>query len=88
MQIQDQDPSQFEQQNAAIAMASMQNGMMPPLDYSQQMVPVGMSDAQVADQTMHMSPMDLFDSIFWEYPTTGLDQMGGFDYSQQLYPQF
>lgn len=35
------------------------------LDYSQQMVPVGMSDAQAADQTMHMSPMDLFDSIFW-----------------------
>jgi hypothetical protein len=25
-----QDQSQFEQQNAAIAMASMQNGMMPP----------------------------------------------------------
>lgn len=29
-QNQDQDPSQFEQQDAAIAMASMQNGMMPP----------------------------------------------------------
>lgn len=35
------------------------------IDYSQQMVPVGMSDAQAADQSMHMSPMDLFDSIFW-----------------------
>lgn len=28
--IQSSDPSEFEQQNAAIAMASMQNGMMPP----------------------------------------------------------
>lgn len=28
--LQNQDQTQFEQQNAAIAMASMQNGMMPP----------------------------------------------------------
>ena len=31
LQNQDHDQTQFEQQNAAIAMASMQNGMMPPL---------------------------------------------------------
>ncbi|CZT48803.1 probable ZFR1 regulator of fumonisin biosynthesis [Rhynchosporium secalis] len=87
-QVVEQDLLPFEQQDAAIAMASMQNGVLPPLDYSQQMGQVNMSDAQSLDQTMHMSPMDLFDSIFWEYPTTGLDQMGGFDYTQQLYPQF
>jgi len=59
---------------------------------------------QSVEQTMNMSPMDLFDSIFWgeydlvmnehdinreteHYPVTGLEQIG-FDYSQQLYPQF
>ncbi|KAI9048008.1 hypothetical protein LZ554_007806 [Drepanopeziza brunnea f. sp. 'monogermtubi'] len=81
------DPALFEQQNAAIAMASMQNGMMLPMDYNQQMI-MGVSDAQAADQTMNLSPMDLFDSIFWEYPATGFDQMGELDFSQQLYPQF
>lgn len=81
----EQDPTAFEQQNAAMAMASMQNGIMPPIDYTQQMMqPVDMTDPQV-DQTMNMSPMDLFDSIFWDpYPTNGLDQLGGFDYAQQL----
>ncbi|PBP17520.1 fungal specific transcription factor domain-containing protein [Diplocarpon rosae] len=54
----------FDQQNAAIAMASMQNGMVPPIDYNQAF-PVGISDAPAADQTVRMSPMDLFDSIFW-----------------------
>ncbi|CAL3972209.1 unnamed protein product [Diplocarpon coronariae] len=80
----------FDQQNAAIAMASMQNGqngIIPPIDYNQAF-PIGVSDAQTTDHTVHMSPMDLFDSIFWEYPGTGYDPMGGFDYSQQLYPQF
>jgi hypothetical protein len=68
-----QDQSQYEQQqNAAIVMASMQNGMVPPLDYTQQMMPLGVSDNQIADQTLNMSPMDLFDSIFWgkSFPPT------------------
>ncbi|KAK2625973.1 hypothetical protein QTJ16_004235 [Diplocarpon rosae] len=80
----------FDQQNAAIAMASMQNGqngMVPPIDYNQAFS-VAISDAPAAEQTVHMSPMDLFDSIFWEYPSARYDPMGGFDYSQQLYPQF
>lgn len=34
------------------------------LDYSQQM-PISLSDPQAVEQTMNMSPMDLFDSIFW-----------------------
>ena len=59
---------------------------------------------QSVDQTMNMSPMDLFDSIFWgmsdidgngflandyvePYPAAGFDQIG-FDYTQQIYPQF
>jgi len=102
--LQDQDQSQFEQQhNAAIAMASMQNGMIPPLDYAAQMQ-MGVPDMQSVEQTMNMSPMDLFDSIFWGmfYPVNfgvsanlvvdpsppyGMDQVG-FDYTQQLYPQF
>jgi hypothetical protein len=70
---QNQDQSQYEQQqNAAIVMASMQNGMVPPLDYTQQMMPFGVSDNQTADQTLNMSPMDLFDSIFWgkSFPPT------------------
>ncbi|KAF4635812.1 hypothetical protein G7Y89_g2291 [Cudoniella acicularis] len=87
-----QDQTQFEQQhNAAIAMASMQNGLLPPLDYSQQMMaqpqPLGMASPQLIDQTLNMSPMDLFDSIFWDpYPYGGMDQIG-FDYSQPMYPQ-
>ncbi|KAG0647645.1 Repressor of drug resistance 1 [Hyphodiscus hymeniophilus] len=86
--LQSQDPTQFEQQNAAMAMASMQNGMMPPLDYDQQQMPLAASDMNSAEQTLNMSPMDLFDSIFWDpYPTNGLDPIG-FDYSQQFYPQF
>jgi len=84
--LQDQDQTQFEQQNAAIAMASMQNGIIPPMDYAPQMM--GVPDMQSVEQTMNMSPMDLFDSIFWEpYSVAGLDQIG-FDYTQQLYPQF
>jgi hypothetical protein len=63
---QNQDQTQYlQQQNAAIAMASMQNGMVPPLDYTQQIIPLGGPDNQTADSTMNMSPMDLFDSIFW-----------------------
>jgi hypothetical protein len=58
-----QDQGTFEQQNAAIAMASMQNGMIPPVDYSSQMQM--MPEVQGAEQTLNMSPMDLFDSIFW-----------------------
>ena len=34
------------------------------MDYPQQM-PIGLSDPQAVEQTMNMSPMDLFDSIFW-----------------------
>jgi len=83
------DPSQYEQQNAAIAMASMQNGLLPPLDYAPPTPGTG-GDMQLVEQTMNMSPMDLFDSIFWDpYPVNGLDPIG-FDYTQQaqLYPQF
>jgi hypothetical protein len=29
------------------------------------MMSMGVSDAPVTDQTLDMSPMDLFDSIFW-----------------------
>ncbi|KAH8595024.1 fungal-specific transcription factor domain-containing protein [Bisporella sp. PMI_857] len=83
---QDQDQAQFEQQDAALAMASLQNnGMIPPMNYGPQ---VELPDMQSVEQTMNMSPMDLFDSIFWEpYPAAGLDQIG-FDYTQQIYPQF
>ena len=36
------------------------------LDYSQQQIPVTTPDMMTsAEQTMNMSPMDLFDSIFW-----------------------
>ncbi|KAE9367696.1 hypothetical protein N431DRAFT_348541 [Stipitochalara longipes BDJ] len=84
--LQEHDQTQFDQQNAAIAMASMQNGMMP-LDYTSQSM-ISMNDVPVADQTLDMSPMDLFDSIFWDqYPMNNLDQLG-FDYSQQLYTGF
>ncbi|TVY93069.1 hypothetical protein LAWI1_G000993 [Lachnellula willkommii] len=88
-----QNENQFQlqqQQNAALAMASMQNGLLPPIDYNQQMMS-DMASPQNVDQTMEMSPMDLFDSIFWDpYPYNGVDvdQLGGFDYTQPLYPQF
>lgn len=83
------------------------------MDYAQQMMPMGSAEPLALEQTMNMSPMDLFDSIFWgerffppsflpsfkyllpldlttpdAYPMNGLDQLGGFDYSNQLYPQF
>jgi hypothetical protein len=35
------------------------------MDYTQQMMPMGVPSPQAVDQTMNMSPMDLFDSIFW-----------------------
>ncbi|RQM06359.1 hypothetical protein DH86_00001162 [Scytalidium sp. 3C] len=80
-------PSQFEQQDAAIAMASMQNGIIPPLDYNQQMQ-MGMGGEMLsAEQTLNMSPMDLFDSIFWEPYPTGMEQVG-FDYGQQQQPLY
>ncbi len=35
------------------------------MDYTQQMMqPVDIPNTQI-DQTLNMSPMDLFDSIFW-----------------------
>ncbi|TVY81649.1 hypothetical protein LSUE1_G002811 [Lachnellula suecica] len=65
--LQNEDQNQFQQQhNAAIAMASMQNGMIPPMDFAPPpIIPVSMASPQVVNQTMNMSPMDLFDSIFW-----------------------
>jgi len=64
---------------------------------------MSMNDVPVTDQTLDMSPMDLFDSIFWgkfcqfltqikltfldQYPMNNLDQLG-FDYSQQLFTGF
>ncbi|KAF7926207.1 uncharacterized protein EAE98_006502 [Botrytis deweyae] len=80
--------SEYEQQNAALAMASMQNGIVPPMDYAQQVPMNNMSgDMQSVEQTLNMSPMDLFDSIFWEpYPQNGLET--GFDYAgAPFYPQ-
>jgi hypothetical protein len=79
---QEEDQIKIDQQNAAIAMASMQNGMMPSydhfrslhaantdndcrIDYGQQMMSNGIQDSTLVDPTMEMSPMDLFDSIFW-----------------------
>jgi len=83
-----QGQSQYEEQNAAIAMASMQNGLVPPFDYSQ--VPATIGDhvnAQQPEQSLNMSPMDLYDSIFWDSPySMAMDQT--FDYVNQLYPQF
>lgn len=61
----DPDQQQYlQQQNAAIAMASLQNGMIPPIDYTPP-IQMGVPDMQSVEQTMNMSPMDLFDSIFW-----------------------
>jgi len=72
------------------------------LDYNSQSI-MSMTEVPVTDQTLDMSPMDLFDSIFWgkfchaftqldltnldQYPMNNLDQLG-FDYSQQLYTGF
>jgi hypothetical protein len=80
--LQTVDQTHFEQQqNAAMAMASMQNNGLPPyvilllvvrlltydrMDFTPQMMgPMGAPSPQVVDQTLNMSPMDLFDSIFW-----------------------
>lgn len=35
------------------------------MDYSQQMPMNNMGEMQSVEQTLNMSPMDLFDSIFW-----------------------
>ena len=64
---------------------------------------MGMPDMQSVEQTMNMSPMDLFDSIFWgEYNLDAIEQRTncgtehypvaglepiGLDFNQ-LYPQF
>ncbi|RDW59496.1 hypothetical protein BP6252_12583 [Coleophoma cylindrospora] len=96
----EQEQFDQQQQNAAIAMASMQNnGILPPMDYAQQ-IPMGPGDLQSVEQTLNMSPMDLFDSIFWVYNhgpsanrvqnvdpyATTVDPNSGFDFTQQLYP--
>ncbi|TAQ90966.1 hypothetical protein B7494_g736 [Chlorociboria aeruginascens] len=84
-QFPNQDQNEFEQQNAALAMASMQNGMIPPMEFTAQMpLGVGVDNLQTVEQTMNMSPMDLFDSIFW-----GMDQLN-FDFTQpqQIYPPY
>ncbi|KAK0631080.1 fungal-specific transcription factor domain-containing protein [Bombardia bombarda] len=73
-------------QNAALAMAEMQQqhgGTMP--DYASGMnfmpgmqQPGGMADMSGFDPTTYMAPMDLYDSIFWESPdpfNTGVDSM-------------
>ncbi|KAM3073603.1 hypothetical protein ACMFMG_004512 [Clarireedia jacksonii] len=85
--LQKQDQTDYEHQNAALAMASMQNGIVPPIDYAPQMT-MGMGDIQSVEQTLNMSPMDLFDSIFWEpYPQNGIES--GYDFTGgAFYPQF
>ncbi|PQE21690.1 fungal specific transcription factor domain-containing protein [Rutstroemia sp. NJR-2017a WRK4] len=82
-----QDQTDYEHQNAALAMASMQNGMVPPMEYAPQLT-MGMGDIQSVEQTLNMSPMDLFDSIFWEpYPQTGIES--GYDFTGgAFYPPF
>ncbi|KAK4163857.1 protein RDR1 [Cladorrhinum sp. PSN259] len=83
-------PNLDPHQNAALAMAEMQQngGSMP--DYSMpymQMAPQQQQQQQVPDlsnfdQSTYMSPLDLYDSIFWESPdpfNTGMDTMN-FDF--------
>jgi hypothetical protein len=40
--------------------------MFNSMDFTPQMMaPIGAPSPQMIDQTLNMSPMDLFDSIFW-----------------------
>lgn len=68
------------------------------------MTPMGAPSPQLGDQTLNMSPMDLFDSIFWgklllhrvflsanwilDPYPYGGMDQLGFDYNQPMYPQF
>ncbi|KAB5517510.1 fungal-specific transcription factor domain-containing protein [Coniochaeta sp. 2T2.1] len=86
-------------QSAALAMAEMQqqqqNGMTANdysgLPYGQSMQPGQqgvMQDFSNVDPSTYMSPMDLYDSIFWESPdpfNTGVDSMN-FDFLAQPPP--
>ncbi|KAK3331648.1 fungal-specific transcription factor domain-containing protein [Cercophora scortea] len=76
-------------QNAALAMAEMQqqNGSgMPDFASGMHFLPPlqqqGVADLSGFDPATYMSPMDLYDSIFWESPdpfNTGVDSMS-FDF--------
>ncbi|OIW32898.1 hypothetical protein CONLIGDRAFT_155378 [Coniochaeta ligniaria NRRL 30616] len=85
-------------QSAALAMAEMQqqqqNGLATTdfpgtLPYGQPMQQGGViQDFSNVDPSTYMSPMDLYDSIFWESPdpfNTGLDSMN-FDFMAQPPP--
>ncbi|KAK3987543.1 protein RDR1 [Cladorrhinum sp. PSN332] len=71
-------------QNAALAMAEMQQNGGPVPDYNgcQQQHQHQVPDMANFDQSAYMSPLDLYDSIFWESPdpfNTGMDTMN-FDF--------
>ncbi|WQF76776.1 Putative zn(2)Cys(6) fungal-type DNA-binding domain, flavin prenyltransferase UbiX [Colletotrichum destructivum] len=95
-------------QDAALAMAEMQNGttlaaeytpkygLVPPSPDSQSLImrpsmgypPVSMDNIANLDPSTYMSPMDLYESIWWESPdpwNTGVDTMN-FDFVAQPPP--
>ncbi|KAJ0166500.1 hypothetical protein CTA2_7096 [Colletotrichum tanaceti] len=95
-------------QDAALAMAEMQNGttlaaeytpkygLVPPSSDSQSLImspsmgypPVSMDNIANLDPSTYMSPMDLYESIWWESPdpwNTGVDTMN-FDFVAQPPP--
>jgi hypothetical protein len=48
--------------------------MCDRMDFTPQMMaPIGAPSPQIIDQTLNMSPMDLFDSIFWGQHLTLFD---------------
>ncbi|KAL8409887.1 hypothetical protein RB594_008106 [Gaeumannomyces avenae] len=80
-------------QDAALAMATMQNGNgLSEFSNSMTFVPQmqdGIIDPAVIDPSTYMSPMDVYDQIFWESPdpwNTGMDSMN-FDFLAQPPPE-
>ncbi|WYZ41028.1 hypothetical protein EsH8_IV_001369 [Colletotrichum jinshuiense] len=76
-------------QDAALAMAEMQNGTAMA-EYTPNMAypPVSMDGMGNLDPSTYMSPMDLYESIWWESPdpwNTGVDTMN-FDFVAQPPP--
>ncbi|KAK6210025.1 fungal specific transcription factor domain-containing protein [Colletotrichum tabaci] len=77
-------------QDAALAMAEMQNGTTLAAEYTPNMgyPPVSMDNIANLDPSTYMSPMDLYESIWWESPdpwNTGVDTMN-FDFVAQPPP--
>ncbi|KAF9875299.1 hypothetical protein CkaCkLH20_07119 [Colletotrichum karsti] len=76
-------------QDAALAMAEMQNGTAMA-EYNPNMAypPVSMDNIANLDPSTYMSPMDLYESIWWESPdpwNSGVDTMN-FDFVAQPPP--